>query len=351
MLAEPFDPSNLVWVLHGAHKGDNAQARAFAAKLEAAIVLKRLAWSWPHHLPNAILGASLAGIDRENSDSLTPPWPDAVVAVGRRAAPVALWIKRQSGGRTRLIHLGRPRMPLAWFDLVITTPQYGLPGRSNVIRALLPATAGATKPASETWQSRFACLPRPWTGVLVGGATFPFRLGRNEAMRLGQALRYYQSRTGGSLLVSTSPRSGRQVAELLVAAIGPRAYVHRWTKQGENPHRFILSEADRFIVTEDSVSMLAEACRSHKPVEIFPLPRWPLAWSWSAEKGPPAALARLGLLSPPRNVRRLREELIRHGHACLLGQNARRAFTAYDDEWDSIARQAGALLQSSAHGH
>jgi len=351
MLAEPFDPSYLVWVLQGAREGDNAQARALAAKLEAAIILKRLAWSWPHHLPNAILGASLAGVDHENSDRLTPPWPDAVVAVGRRAAPVALWIKRQSGGRTRLIHLGRPRMPLAWFDLVITTPQYGLPGRPNVIRALLPATTSSTNPASETWQSRFASLPRPWTGVLVGGATFPFRLGRSEAVKLGQALRSYQSRTGGSLLVSTSPRSGHQVAEALSAAIGPQAYVHRWTKQGENPHRFILSEADRFIVTEDSVSMLAEACRSHKLVEIFPLPRWPLAWSWSAEKGVAAALARLGLLSPPRNVRRLREELIRHGHARLLGQDARQAFTAYDDEWDSIARHAGALLQSSAHGH
>ncbi len=111
-------PRYLIWVLQGEREGDNAQARALAERLGAPFVLKRLVWSSLRYLPNVIVGASLAAIDKDRSDSLTPPWPDAVIAVARRAAPVAVWIKRQSEGHTRLIHLGRPRFPLERFDLV-----------------------------------------------------------------------------------------------------------------------------------------------------------------------------------------------------------------------------------------
>lgn len=351
MPAELCDARYLVWVLQGAREGDNAQARALAKKLDATVVLKRLHWAWSHHLPNPISPGGLAAVNREMSDSLAPPWPDAVIAVGRRAAPVAVWIKRQSGGRTRLIHLGRPRLPFNLFDLVITTPQYALPGGPNVIKALLPMTETTAVPAGAVWRSRFAELPRPWTGVLVGGAAFPFRFGSDEARKLAEALRHYRRQTGGSLLISTSPRSGPEVADILGAALGPGNYVHRWIRGDDNPHRFILSEADRFIVTEDSASMLAEACRSHKPVEIFTLSRWPWSLSWPGEKGLAAALAQSGLVSPPRNVRKLCNELIRRGHASRLGEKPARPFTPYDDEWDAIAKRIVALLQSSAQGH
>jgi mitochondrial fission protein ELM1 len=351
MQAEPQRAQFLVWVLQGTREGDNAQARALAERLGAALVLKRLAWSRFHLLPNVLTGAGLLTLDRERSDSLSPPWPDAVIAVGRRTAPIAVWIKRQSEGRTRLIQLGRPRFPLGRFDLVITTPQYALPEGPNVVKALLPITGTVAMPDSRLWQSRFSHLPRPWTGVLVGGSTFPFRLGRAEAVRLGEKLKAYQLRRQGSLLVSTSPRTDKDVALILAEAIGSNGHVHRWVSDAENPHRFILSEAERFIVTEDSASMLAEACRSRKPVEIHELPRLPLPLSWQGESGPAAFLASAGLLSPPRDTRKLRDEIIERGHARLLGDESARPFVPYEDEWAAIAARIDAMLQSSAQGH
>lgn len=351
MQAESHDAHYLVWVFQGARTGDNAQGRALAERLGAACVLKRLVWSPFHLVPNALNSAGLSAVDKERSDSLSPPWPDAIIAVGRRTAPVAVWIKQQSEGATKLIHLGRPRFPLDHFDLLITTPQYVLPEGPNVIQALLPLTADAKAPDKDVWQSRFAGLPRPWTGVLVGGAKFPYRLGRAQALAFAEVLRAYHLRVGGSLLVSTSPRSDADVISILSDAVGSKGYVHRWTEGGGNPHRFVLSEADRFIVTEDSVSMLAEACRSRKPVEIYPLPRSPLALTWQSDNGLTARLARTGLLSPPRNTRKLRDEVIRRGHARLLGDTGAERFVPYDDEWDVIARRIGDLVQSSAHGH
>jgi len=350
MQAEPVRAQYLVWVLQGAREGDNAQARALAERLGAAFVLKRLEWSPFHLLPNAITRTGLLAVDRARSDSLSPPWPDAVIAVGRRTAPIAVWIKRQSEGRTRLIHLGRPRFPLNRFDLVITTPQYALPDGPNVVKALLPMTSAIPKPDNAAWHERFAHLPKPWIGVLVGGSTFPFRLGRAEAMGLSEKLRAYRQQHGGSLLVSTSPRTDKDVAQILTEAVGSDGYVHRWISGADNPHRFILSEADRFIVTEDSASMLAEACRSRKPVEIYELTRLPLPLSWQGQSGPAAYLARAGLLSPPRDTRKLRDEIIRRGHARLLGDAGARPFVPYEDEWAEIAARIDAMLQSSAQG-
>src|SRR5688500_16633469 len=83
-----------------------AHARVSAELLGAGVVLYRLAWSRIHLMPNVLTGAGLLSLDRERSACLSPPWPDAVTAVGRRTAPVAVWIKRQSEGRTRLIQLG-----------------------------------------------------------------------------------------------------------------------------------------------------------------------------------------------------------------------------------------------------
>jgi uncharacterized protein len=350
MQAEPVRAQYLVWVLQGAREGDNAQARALAERLGAAFVLKRLNWSRFYLVPNLLMGAGLLNVDRERSDSLLPPWPDAVIAVGRRTAPIAVWIKQQSEGRTRLIHLGRPRFPLEHFDLVITTPQYALPEGPNVVKALLPMTGAAAMSDGQSWRSRFSHLPRPWTGVLVGGSIFPFRLGRAEATSLGESLRNYRQQNQGSLLVSTSPRTDKDVAQLLTEAVGSGGYVHRWNGGADNPHRFILSEAERFIVTEDSASMLAEACRSGKPVEIHELPRLPLPLSWQGQSGLAAYLARTGLLSPPRDTRKLRDEIIRRGHARLLGDTSARFLVPYEDEWGSIAARIDAMLQSSAQG-
>jgi mitochondrial fission protein ELM1 len=166
-----------VWVLQGAHAGDNAQARALAHLLGADFALKQLVFTPFRHVPNVFLRSNLASIDRAKSASLEPPFPDLVIAVGRRSVPAALWIKKQSGGRTKLVHIGRPRAPAAWFDLLITTPQYGLPGGPNVIEMPLPLTSERPVSAEEisAWEKRFADLPRPWTGVLVGGSRFPIR--------------------------------------------------------------------------------------------------------------------------------------------------------------------------------
>jgi mitochondrial fission protein ELM1 len=295
----------IVWVLQGLKAGDNAQARELARRLGHAAVVKPLRYNWLHHLPNILAGASIAHVRSEQKRELRPPWPKLVICAGKRAVPVALWIKKQSRGYAKIVHLGRPRVPLDWIDLVITTPQYGLPLAGNVIERPVPFVTPATPSETELagWRRQFCHLPRPWTGVLVGGSVFPIYLDDKAIARLATRIRTAQEERG-AVLVSTSPRTGVSAARKLTQLIPPPAYLHVFG-EGDNPHHAILALADRFIVTSDSVSMLAEAAGTGKPIEIFELPRSKLAVSWEARRGLGGWLARNGIISPPRDLRKL----------------------------------------------
>lgn len=272
--AEPAPASApSVWLLHGRHAGDNAQIDALAGAVGWSVEVHRLRFSALSRLPGWLKGASRLGLTQSNPP-LAPPWPDLVITAGRRSAGVARWIARQGRGRTRTVIIGRPRAPLSAFDLVVTTPQYGLPVRSNVLHLPAPPAAAADAGDVEPWRQRWAALPRPWIGLLVGGDRSPYRLDAAAARRLAAAARELAARLGGSVLASTGPRTSPAAAEALFAALGETAFRHRYANgQAENPYRALLALADQFLVTGDSASMLAEAAGTGKPVAVFELPQ------------------------------------------------------------------------------
>jgi mitochondrial fission protein ELM1 len=272
--AAASDDAPAVWCLHGKHAGDNAQIDAFAAALDWPTQTHSLRFSVLSRLPGWLRGASRLGLS-SSEPALTPPWPDLVIAAGRRSASVARWIVRQSGGRTRSVLLGRPRAPLKAFDLVVTTPQYGLPVRANVRHLPAPAAMPVVTDMTyvERWRQRWAALPRPWIAVLVGGDRTPYRLDADDAARLGDAVAALATQRGGSVLATTGPRTAPAATDALFAHLGDAAFRHRYARnQTENPYRALLALGDEFIVTGDSASMLAEAAATGKPVSVLDLP-------------------------------------------------------------------------------
>ncbi|SEI76480.1 hypothetical protein SAMN04244579_01930 [Azotobacter beijerinckii] len=242
-----------VWVLQSRTAGDYAQLLDMANAL-----------GWPYEIKR--YGTRI--------DALAPPWPDLVLCAGRCAVPLAQGIKHQAEGRTRLVMLGRPRIPLSRFDLVISTPQHCLPLHDNVLCLSAPFIAEHPLDSEERalWKQRFAHLPRPWIALLVGGRTGSYSLDAQSARDLSlEACATVRAR-GGSLLVSTSPRTGSAATEALLAAIDVPSWGYRFGSGEDNPHRALLALADAFIVTGDSVAMLSEACMSGRPVAMHPLP-------------------------------------------------------------------------------
>lgn len=324
-----------VWVLLGKGTGGNAQMRSLADALGWPYETKQLVYNRRAAVPNLFLGASLLGIDRNESSPLEPPWPDVVIAGSRRSAPVARWIKAQSGGRTRLVHLMHTQAPLASFDLVITTPQYCLPPRDNVLHNVVPLNYVEPRrraAAARDFAAEVADLPRPFIALLVGGDSSTHRFDIESADRLGRQASAEARAAGGSLLISTSARTPAESAQVLFGAVDCPAYRYAWKPNDErNPYLAFLGLADRVIVTSDSASLATDACATGKPVRVFDLPRRPksgakeLVRRWGERRGdtnaPPRTLADrlydrlvyLGLLKPARDFARFHQTLRERG--------------------------------------
>ncbi len=336
----------LVWGLLGPRAGDNAQVTALAARLPARIEFKQLTYNNLHHLPNVLRGASARSLTQEALRHLAPPWPDAVIAVGKRSAPAALWIKQNSEGRTKLIHLGRPRMALGAFDLVITTPQYGLPAAANVVEIIVPFTSGVHAPDAGQWRGAWRALPRPLIAVAVGAAKYPLRFGAREWRDFGRRLNVMALDCGGSLLLVGSPRTERGALDEIAAQV-TAPHISYPAGGEKNPYGAALLEADRIVITSDSASMLADALTTGTRVDIFRLPSTPQWWAWSAHKGIGAALSRSGVLQPPRQTSKLIEAVLARGFACELGHDRKTApFDANYNE--AVSRVLGLLAKRSS---
>jgi mitochondrial fission protein ELM1 len=268
-----------IWLLFGERRGDNAQVLALARMLAQAqpwpYTVKQLRWVPGYDVDPREAGVSLAGLDRSASDPLAAPWPDIVIGIGYRSAPVARWIVAESGGKALNIRLGRPRTELSLYDLVITTPQYGLPPGANVRELPLPLVAPSLEEVAlirARWAPKLSHLPRPWTAVLLGGPTQHMGFDDHVAAEIGDRLQTYAAQAGGSLLITTSPRSPATLPQFIARKVTAPHLLHAWQADADNPYFAFLAEADRVIVTSDSMSMAADAAAFDKPLYIYELP-------------------------------------------------------------------------------
>lgn len=341
-----------IWVLLGTRHGDNQQLLSIASALNVPFRTIPLSFNLAATLAPAILGAGR--LSWTSQTPLAAPWPKLVLAAGRKSVPAARWIRRQSLGRTRLVHVNRPWAPLAWFDLVITTPQYALPRRPNVVCNLMPfLPPEAAEPAPVLLPNRAARLPRPWTVVLVGGNSRPHVLSDAAAASLASTVNARVREVGGSAWVLDSPRTPDAAMTALEQAIEVPSHISRW-RDGHRLYATLLGLADGFIVTADSASMLTEALLTGRPVTPFKLPvkpdwRWRLAAAWraAADRNPSALVARsfeaavdLGLLSSVRDLGLLHRALEDAG---VFGTSGRALELAARERQATLARVAGLL--------
>ncbi|WP_375553641.1 mitochondrial fission ELM1 family protein [Roseovarius mucosus] len=264
-----------VWVLDAYRSGEKTQVRALAQGLGWPYEIKTLRYRKKEIRTTLFRGRDLRGVDLTASDPLSAPWPDLVISMGMRNEPVARWIKDQSGGRTRLVFLGRLWADPAHFDLVITTPQYRVPDRPNVLRNALPLhplTPERLETARAHWAPKLAHLPRPYLTLNIGGPSGPYAFGARASARLLRDTMALAKTRGGSLLISSSARTPPEAIAAFAAQTDVPMQLYRFRPNDpENPYLGFLAMADEIIVTADSISMLSEAYATGKPVHMFDL--------------------------------------------------------------------------------
>jgi mitochondrial fission protein ELM1 len=293
-----------VWLLLGERQGDNNQVLALAEALGLPFETRGLRYNLLRALSPNALGKSLESVKRSCRQWLKPPWPDLVIAIGRRSVPVARWIQHKNIGRTKIVRVGHPRIDPKLFDLVITTRQYPVPPDNNVL--LLPVAMSRYRerpePAEEERQW-LSSLPRPHFLMAIGGPTKYWELTDESLSETAQRLARRAAAAGGSLIVVSSPRTGPQAMETIRQSLRDQLHCHVLPSSRV---RFpvLLADGDEHFVTGDSISMMSEAILTGKPVGLIPIQL--------STKGK-RVLDKGGDGSPRRDLRRFWEHLQSQG--------------------------------------
>ena len=202
------------------------------------------------------------------ANPMSPPWPDLVIAGGRKSIAASKYIKRASGGKCFTVQVQDPRISSRHFDLVAAPAHDPIRG-SNVIQT--QATPNRiSKEILEEARAQFATfekLPQPRVAVLIGGSSKAYTLTHDIMTKLSLHLSRLKD---VSLMITTSRRTGAENEQILKDHINMDKHF-LWDGHDPNPYFGILAFADFILVTADSASMLSEACTTGKPVYMIHL--------------------------------------------------------------------------------
>lgn len=257
------------WALSDGKAGDEGQCIAVIEALGLVPDIRRVmprppfAWIMPW-----------GGIDPREAASrpgspIAPPWPDLVVASGRRAVPYLRAVKRLSGGRTFTVFLKDPRTGSGTADLIWVPAHDRLRGENVVVTVTSPHRMSPERleSARAAPDTRLANLTAPRAAVLVGGDSRHHRFTDADRMRFAEALERLAA-SGLSLMGTLS----RRTPPALAAAMRDLFARHGgflWDGTGPNPYASLLALADAVVVTADSVNMVGEAAATGRPILVF----------------------------------------------------------------------------------
>lgn len=272
----------ILWVLIDNRMGSVGQARGIVQQLNHShfdVIEKKIEYTKFSGLPNFVRSKTLIGLTSESKKEIVEPWPDMVLSISRRTVPVARYIKKKNPA-TKLIQLMHPgKTGLDEFSLVLLPEHDKDKGYAPNFRYMIGAPHRITREvlseAKDKWAEAFKNLPKPITAVIVGGSIKKRPFSLENAELLAQRIREFKEKTGGSILITTSRRTGDKAQKLIMDAIkNIPAHTYLWGDKNENPYLGYLAMADNIIVTGDSVSMTSEACGTEKPVFVFEGKNW-----------------------------------------------------------------------------
>ncbi len=228
-----------------------AEALGLAPDIRAVTPRRPYVWLAPFGPP-----------DPQDALAYAPPAPDSALAAGRRTLPALRRLKRDSGGRVLTVYVNAPALGRRAADLVVAPRHDRLSGH-NVVSPLTPPnriTPARLAEARAAPDPRIASLPRPRVAMLIGGAEgVVYDLDHIAATLLG---------CGYGVMATPSRRTPPAVSQALQAALSaPGGFC--WDGTGENPYFSMLANADRIVVTGDSVNMVGEAVATGVPVHVI----------------------------------------------------------------------------------
>jgi mitochondrial fission protein ELM1 len=272
-VSEPLLPRDTkAWIVSGGLIGHEMNCRGVALALGLEAEVRRIA-------PRTMFAAfsPFGPIDpREAShragSPLAPPFPDILIASGRRAVPYVRHVKRASHGRTFTVFMQNPRTGPKAADVIWVAEHDGLRGENVIVtltspHIVRPTALAAARAAPDP---RLARLPHPRVGMILGGNSVNHRFTSANVEALVSLVSMIL-RDGKGLMITPSRRTPPDMlaAITLAAAQAAPSATFIWDGRGDNPYVPILALADTLVVTGDSVNMVGEAVATGTPVYVY----------------------------------------------------------------------------------
>jgi uncharacterized protein len=268
MTSPPLPTPQSCWIITDGKAGDENQCLGVAEALGLAPQIRRVKpgkpWVWlmprgpipPQDRPDQP-GSPIAG-----------PFPDLVIASGRRAIPY-LRAMRQASPRTFTVILKDPRTGAASADLIWVPQHDKLRGDTVLVTLTSPHRLSHDKlnAARLFPPAPIAALKNPRVAVIIGGNSRHHTFTVDDIARLAAQLDQL-ALSGTSLMGSRSRRTPEPLAAA-VADVFARRGGWWWDGRGDNPYTALMANADAIVATADSVNMIGEAAATGKPILVF----------------------------------------------------------------------------------
>jgi mitochondrial fission protein ELM1 len=249
--------------------GTENQCLGVAEAMGLMPVVKRIGLRQPWKMLSPFIGFEQSWTF--TGDKLKAPWPDLVIASGRKAIAASRYIRKQSNGKTFIVQIQDPRVHASAFDLVAVPAHDRMRGDNVVVTDATPNRINAQRltDGRQDFADTLRSVPNPRVAVLIGGNSKAYTFTPENMLKLATQLKELD-RLGYGLMVTASRRTGEEnLTTLRTALQGTKAYL--WDGRGDNPYFGLLGWADYILVTADSASMISEAATTGKPVYVIPL--------------------------------------------------------------------------------
>ncbi len=259
--------SNHCWVIHDGVAGNRRQAVALAEALawpyqEKVIRSTGLSkWFAPRLLP---LFKTPFGNDFAAAMQNPPRY---VIGCGRQAALATRLMKKAGSFAIQILN---PRIKSHHWNVLIAPSHDEIEGK-NVIQCI-GSLHDVNSTSLHNWRSPpspLQTMESPRTAVLIGGPSRMALFNEGLIEVMFSQLEYDLAQHGGSLIICGSRRTPKKIARKIRQRFSDSNFLVWFDdSDGENPYRQLLANADRIVLTPDSVNMISEACATKLPVFI-----------------------------------------------------------------------------------
>ena len=269
----------IVWVLVDNRIGNANQAIELAETIGKQYEIKNIEYNSFGSLPSYFLSMFPIHIKKSVLLNLKKdPLPDVVISAGRRTAALALYLKKLSNDKIKIIQIMRPNIKPKEFDLIIL-PQhdsfnYTLPNIVRVIGALTNVQEKIQKSQSE-FDTKYPEI-KNYIAVIIGGSTKGYKLTTDNAELLSKALINISQDHSLQLFITFSRRTPPLVKSHFTKKFVWPNVIYDPLSGESNPYPAVLGRAEYIISTTDSISMCSEAVSTGKPVYVFCPPSFKL---------------------------------------------------------------------------